>query len=117
MIPFTRVSCMGVPSSQGAHPITRRTTDESSTRGISLTRMPGFTVIGRTRATMPTIIRILKMLLPTILPIAISVDALKALVIDTTSSGALVIIDTTVRPTMKSDMPIFLATATAPSVI
>ena len=57
------------------------------------------------------------MLLPTIFPIAISVDALTALVIDTTSSGALVIIDTIVSPTRKSDIPIRFARAAAPSVI
>ena len=51
------------------------------------------------------------------LPMAMDVEALMALVIETISSGALVIIETTVRPTMKSDIPMRFARAAAPSVM
>ena len=91
--------------------------EESMTSGISFTRIPPSIQMGLMSAEIPTMTRILNMFDPTMFPTAIAGDALKALVSDTTSSGALVIIDTTVSPTIKSDIPIRLARAEAPSVI
>ena len=57
----------------------------------------------------PNTIQILKMLLPTILPISNSVSPLRAALIVVTSSGREVPSATTVRAIIRSEMPILVA--------
>ena len=89
---------------------------ESITRGISFVILVLATFIGSTTAVTPTIINTLKMLLPTTLPIAISVLPLKEDMRLTMSSGAEVPNATIVKPITRSLTPHYLATAAEPSV-
>ena len=93
-----------------------KTNDDKITNGISLLIVPSPTFIGKTKAVQPIIIRILKILLPTTLPIAISalplMDDNKLM----TNSGADVPKATMVKPITKSEIRNFFATAAEPSV-
>ena len=73
-------------------------------------------MMGVTIAVQPTIIRVLKILLPTTLPTAISAVPLMADEMLTVSSGAEVPKATIVRPITMVGMWRRLATAAAPSV-
>lgn len=66
-------------------------------------------------AVQPKTAKILKILEPSIFPIDISLLPLIADIILTASSGALVPIDTIVKPTMIDGIPIFLDKVDAPS--
>lgn len=68
-------------------------------------------------AVKPSIQNILKILLPTTFPIAISACFLSAATTEVASSGRLVPIATTVNPIIASLIPIFVARSTAPSTI
>ena len=72
--------------------------------------------IGANNAVQPTIINVLKMLLPTTLPMAISALPLRAEDTLTVSSGAEVPNATMVRPITMGGMWKRLATEAAPSV-
>ena len=90
--------------------------DDSSTSGISLVMVFFCTFIGITTAVSPTIIKMLKILLPTTLPIA---NCALPFIDDTRltiSSGADVPNATIVRPMTRSEMPKRLATDDEPSV-
>lgn len=84
--------------------------------GISFVNVPLVIVIGATTAVTPTIIKILKMLLPTTFPIESSALPLIADTILTVNSGAEVPKATIVRPITSDDMLNLLANAAAPSV-
>lgn len=72
------------------------------------------TTSGVTTAASPRITKILKILLPTMLPKARSVWPLKADITLTASSGALVPKATTVRPTTKGEIPTAVASRAEP---
>ncbi len=115
--PSTRViTADGTPSSQGPLDITTNATDESITSGISFIITLRCIFIGTTMAVTPIITNTLNMLLPTTLPTASSLLPFTAEKTLMASSGAEVPKATTVSPTTRSDMPIRLAIADAPSV-
>ena len=64
---------------------------------------------------LPNTISVLNIFDPNIFPIIISLAPFKDEIILTASSGALVPIDTIVRPTITAGIPNFLAIADAPS--
>ena len=72
--------------------------------GISLLNVPFVTLIGTIAAVQPTIINVLKILLPTTFPIAMSALPFRAETILTVSSGADVPKATIVRPITKLEM-------------
>ncbi len=116
-MPSTLVTtALGAPSSNGELAITRSTADESITNGISLVMMLFSTLMGRTMAVIPMMASMLKILLPTVLPTASPALPSMAEITLITSSGAEVPNATTVRPTIRSDMPMRRATADEPSV-
>ena len=94
----------------------KTTTHERMASGISFVNVPLVIVIGATTAVTPTIIKILKMLLPTTFPIESSALPLIADTILTVNSGAEVPKATIVRPITNDDMLNLLANAAAPSV-
>ena len=89
---------------------------DNMTRGISLLMMLLSTFIGITSATQPTIMKMLKMLLPTTLPIANCALPLMAESELMTSSGDEVPKATIVYPITRSRTPHFFATDDAPSI-
>ncbi len=102
----------------------RSATDATKTIGRSRFTVILLTVSGATRETQPMISRLLKTLLPTTFPMAMSpmpalpllIDS-KAELTDTKSSGADVPMATMVSPTMNGFMCIFTAMEDAPFVI
>ena len=92
------------------------TTDESTASGISFVRVARRTAIGATMAVMPTIMRMLKMLLPTTLPIDNSALPSRAESTLTDNSGVEVPKATTVRPMTIDEIRKRLASDEAPSV-
>ena len=95
---------------------TASTTDAMMHSGISRLSIPRPTAMGLTRAVQPTIISMLKMLLPTTLPTAMSALPCRADRMLMTSSGADVPKATIVRPMTRFEIPYRLAMAAAPSV-
>ena len=73
------------------------------------------TAIGTIEAARPKMTRMLRILLPTILPMVISALPLTAAAILTAASGALVPIATIVRPITSCGMPKRMAIPAAPS--
>ena len=115
--PSIRLITFTVPPSNKMSLAKKANTNEDKiTRGISLLIVPSPTFIGKTNAVQPIIIRILKILLPTTLPIAISalplIDDSRLI----TNSGADVPKATIVSPITKSEIRNFFATAAEPSV-
>ena len=78
---------------------------------------PGVKVTGVTKAVVPTTNRILKILLPTILPMAMSAFPFNAADTDVTSSGREVPRATIVRPIILSLNPMVLAIEEAASTL
>ena len=91
-------------------------TDAISAKGISFLTVVFVMVIGATKAAMPTISKVLKILDPMALPIAISEAPLSADKMLTLNSGIDVPNATTVSPITISDTPMREAIADAPSV-
>ena len=81
-----------------------RAKDAKMQRGISCTSVFRVTTIGATIEVQPTIISVLKILLPTTLPMAMSALPLSAEDTDTVSSGAEVPKATMVSPITMSEM-------------
>ena len=104
------------PSSNISLAQTRSIKAESTHSGISLANVPLPMGIGATMAVHPTIIRVLKILLPTTLPIANPALPLKEDNKLITNSGAEVPRATIVRPITRLEMLNRLATDAAPSV-
>ena len=104
-----------VPSSTSLAHIST-TTDESTASGISFVRVARRTAIGATMAVMPTIMRMLKMLLPTTLPIDSSALPSRAESTLTDNSGVEVPKATTVSPMTIDEIRKRLASDEAPSV-
>ena len=115
-MPLTREISGAVPSSHGEQPMARMATLASITNGISLIIIPLPICMGRARATAPIMSRVLKILLPTTLPMAMPVLPSTADMTLMVSSGADVPKATMVRPTIRSDRPNLRAIAAAPSV-
>ena len=90
--------------------------DATSAKGISFLTVVSIIVIGATNADTPTMSKALKMLEPTILPTAKSDVPFNAEIKLTQNSGILVPIATIVNPITICGIFIFSATATAPSV-
>ena len=95
---------------------TSRTTEESMQSGISFLSVFRVMTIGANRAVQPTIINVLKILLPTTLPMAISALPLRAEDTLTVSSGAEVPNATVVSPMTIGGIRKRLATEAEPSV-
>ena len=93
-----------------------KTIEESMQSGISFLSVLRVMTIGANNAVQPTIINVLKMLLPTTLPMAISALPLRAEDTLTVSSGAEVPNATMVSPITMGGMRKRLATEAAPSV-
>lgn len=93
-----------------------KTIEESMQSGISFLSVLRVMTIGANKAVQPTIINVLKMLLPTTLPMAISALPLRAEDTLTVSSGAEVPNATMVSPITMGGMRKRLATEAAPSV-
>ena len=93
-----------------------RTMDERIHRGISRFSVLRVMAIGAKRAVQPTITRVLNVLLPTTLPMAMSALPLRAEDMLTVSSGAEVPKATMVSPMTMDGMWKRLATDAAPSV-
>ena len=104
------------PSNKTSLAQRNNTMEESTHKGISLANVPLPTGIGATTAVTPTIIRQLKTLLPTTLPIAspaLPLNDERKLI---TNSGAEVPNATMVSPITKLEIWKRLATEAAPSV-
>lgn len=117
MSPSTRpIIFSALPSSITSLAQKKSTSEARMTNGISLLMVPSPTLMGSTAAVHPIIIKALKVLLPTTLPIAISALPFKAESTLITNSGADVPKATMVRPITKSEIRKRLATAAEPSV-
>ena len=92
------------------------TKEDRIERGISLRRVLRVITMGATNAVQPTIINVLKRLLPTTLPIAMSALPCSAPDILTANSGAEVPNDTMVKPITIGEILKRLAIEEAPSV-
>ena len=103
-------------SSSTSFAITSSTTDDNMQRGISFRSVLRVITIGATREVQPTINRILKILLPTTFPIAMSELPFIADDMLTVSSGVEVPKATMVRPITMDGILNRLAMEAAPSV-
>ena len=81
-----------------SNPSSNKTIVETTTTGISIYAVDFFTTSGAIAEDNPKMIRIFKMLLPTMLPMVISALPFKQAEILTAASGALVPIATIVKP-------------------
>ncbi len=99
-----------VPSAQN-HQVTN---DANTTSGMSMRTSRLAMISGVTTAEQPRISRVLRILLPTTFPIAISGLSVAADTTDTANSGALVPNATTVKPMTSGEIPTPIANRDAP---